>query len=260
MAKQKSVASTAVAPEVIAATHARLGKKGKDSVPAGLDYNDRLRGIADQEGTLIVGMFKVAATRMDLWRQVGKLAESKPEILKSYPDFLKANILIKAGLPEAEVNYKKNAWPVEIQGLYERFLGARISEARRVMLALQQNYTSTMAVLAGEGTIQQKLIQLPKPTARGRKPRPASVPPTPETRDQADKVKEAQNVNADNVMSFLANTNADGILKILQGCTSVAKRTKEYQQKDSAFRALIDKLDVSMAIHDSAGKPQYKAA
>ena len=171
----------AIPAEIVAAAAKVAGaKQGKDAVPAGKDYTKTLIAIRDTELGFIQKQVNLQGDRMACWQQVALLAESAFKsvdgknvntVLRDYPKMLQTGLLESAGLKRnAEGEFPaREEWPQAIRELYERHLSKRLSETKKVMTALDQQYTLTRQVLEGRGTIHQKLVALPNVSNKGRK-------------------------------------------------------------------------------------------
>jgi hypothetical protein len=156
-------------------------KQGGDAVPAGKDHTRQLLEIAEAEAEAITGQISLMGTRMEQWQKVlsiaagnfvtGKDGKTHNPVLKDYVRILTGKMLERAGLVRLETGEfpARESWPQQVVEVYQRQIGKRIAETRKVMQAAFDHFTDTRKVLEGKGNVHQKLAALPNPTARGRK-------------------------------------------------------------------------------------------
>src|SRR3990167_946283 len=194
-AVSKGAASTSnIGADLVTAIARNAGAgQGKDkvSVGAAVPLGD-LETQAKAEMAAIAAQSNAFQTRAECWRKVGDMAAAHfkldgkgravNDVLSLYPDLVRAECLINIGLPADLTNKNKKAWPAEIQAIYDRVIGKRISETRQMMHGFLLHFDESRKVLSGKGTIYQKLAALPKPEG-SKRGKPKGTQQQPQTGD-----------------------------------------------------------------------------
>ncbi len=234
---------------VTAAANVNGAKQGKDAVPAGKDYSKTLAELATTELGFIQKQVNLQGDRMVIWQSVAKLAESAFRsvdgktvnvVLSQYPKVLRGKLLEAAGLKRnSEGEFPaRESWPVEVTSLYERHLSKRLAETKKVMGALDSQFTLTKSVLDGKGSIHQKLVALPNLSTKGRKKGSTGS-------EKGKGSKDATGSDAlKSIAASLKDLSFDGLLEVALLLEKHGKTRKEYQSGGASMN-FIESLKVA---------------
>lgn len=229
-------------------------RTGTDNVPAGLDYTERLNGLAARELAISVAAYEAASKRVDVWREVATLGQAKPELFAQYAAAFRLKSRMGMGLTIEQAAGKPKEWAPHIQRLWDSHVGKRCAETSRVMLALEKAYTDTVKVLTADGMgVNERLLALPATRARPeRKPagqtdqtaKHDAPPMTPKLAeasvassalkagvDVEKRVKALNQTPAGIVATFAADLDTADIPGAFFALIASAKRHKDYDVK-----------------------------
>lgn len=247
--------------------HGRGAKASK--VPAIPTGTATMKEFAETEAGLIL---EHGMARMKHWVMVGNAYKFQPELLKQYPEALRNALYHKVKLPIPTALAPKSQWTDALSVKLANSLDVEVSQCRRAFSAMSSEFSSTIKLLEGKGTYQDKIKQLPTTSRAGRKARQPDGPEGDGTETAANlaggtgtvntaKPAEKQLLTLGSVISAVNSMSENDLSKVIQAIAVRCKDSKLGSMNRLAsdlFKALDEYDGTAQAIRNAT--PKAKAA